>query len=233
MKYHKDLDVLLSEDLSTQKDSCLWEEKQEEVAGSQVAHIRKPVRLFFTDLVLEKVALAWRLWLQSMSRTVYKEPSPGLIVWDGSEIPQMGDTRRGGSFVSSFFLSEALAVSWMVTDLLLPRWRGSHTAGWRPSTWCIWGDAARVQQKWVRLRLLACTCAHAHWDAISVCNQAVQIWGIMQCWIVYSFLKNVHSMSILPLEPSSECVLKPIYFCAVLGFDSLQSSALGYACVGD
>lgn len=116
MKYHKDLDVLLSEDLSTQKDSCLWEEKQEEVAGSQVAHIRKPVRLFFTDLVLEKVALAWRLWLQSMSRTVYKEPSPGLIVWDGSEIPQMGDTRRGGSFVSSFFcLKHLLCPEWSLT----------------------------------------------------------------------------------------------------------------------
>lgn len=60
MKYPKDVDVLLSEDLSTQKDSCLWEEEQEEVAGSQVAHIRKPVRLFFTDLVLDNVALAWR-----------------------------------------------------------------------------------------------------------------------------------------------------------------------------
>lgn len=66
-----------------------------------------------------------------------------------------------------------------------------------------------------------------------VCNQAVQIWGIMQSWIVYSFLENVHSISILPLEPSSACMLKPIYFCAVLGFDSLQSSALGYARVGD
>lgn len=129
MKYHKDLDVLLSEDLSTQKDSCLWEEKQEEVAASQVAHIRKPVRLFFTDLVLEKVALAWRLWLQSMSRTVYKEPSPGLIVWDGSEIPQMGDTRRGGSFVSSFFFV------WSTCCVLNGHWLIAFTMERQPHSW--------------------------------------------------------------------------------------------------
>lgn len=55
----------------------------------------------------------------------------------------------------------------------------------------------------------------------------------MQSWIVYAFVENVRGMPILPLEPSSERVLKRIYFCAVLGFDSLQSSALGYARVGD
>lgn len=134
MKYHKYVDIILSEDLSIQKDSCLWGEKWKEFAESQVAYIRKSVRLFLTGLVLAEVALPWRLWLQSMGRTVHKKPLSGCTKCDGSEMPQVGDTRRGGSFVSSFFV-------WSTCSLL-------------GSLWCIAPTIERQANSFVKLRHL-------------------------------------------------------------------------------
>lgn len=45
-----------------------------------------------------------------------KKPSPGITKRDGPEIPQMADTRRGGSFVSPFFcLKNLLSAEWSLT----------------------------------------------------------------------------------------------------------------------
>lgn len=212
------------------RKTIVCERKNEKKLLSLRWHILEICQTFLTGLVLEEMALPWNLWLQSVGKTGCRKPSPGLTKWDGPEIPQMGDTRKGGSFYSPFFcLEHLLSPGGSLTYCFHDGEAAKRLSEDKETKHLLhWGAVERLQPKWARR-----TCAHAHWGALWACSQAVRIWGIKKSWIVYSFLENVHGMAILPLEPSSECVLKRIYFCAVLDFDSLQSGALGYARVGD